>query len=90
MIYISMESIGSTDRAPNTASVETGSVAAISDPKMKHSITENSMPSKRWKWKVIANRIANYHLKNTLVIGISLLFQYIPVMIALNRDPRIA
>ena len=69
IVYISIESIGSTERAPNTASVETGSVAAISDPNMKHSITENSMPSKKWKWKVAANRIANYHYIKILVIG---------------------
>ena len=69
MFYISIESIGSTERAPNTASVETGSVAAMSDPKMKHSITENSIPSKKWKWKVTANRIANYYKIRILIIG---------------------
>ena len=45
--YISMVSIGSAETAPNTASVETGSVAEMSDPKIRHSIPENSILSNR-------------------------------------------
>ena len=35
-----MLSIGSTDKAPKTARVETGSVAAISEPKIRHSMVD--------------------------------------------------
>ena len=45
--YTSIVSIGSAETALNTASVETGSVAEMSDPKIRHSIPENSIFSNR-------------------------------------------
>lgn len=41
-----MLSIGSTDSAPKTASVDTGSVAAISEPKIRHSMEDMLIGSK--------------------------------------------
>ena len=41
--------MGSTASAPNTPSVHTGSVEAIKEPKMRHSVMERLMGSKRWK-----------------------------------------
>lgn len=46
-----MLSIGSTERAPKTARVETGSVAAISEPKIRHSMVDMLMGSKSFSEK---------------------------------------
>ena len=43
-----MDNIGSTARAPNTPSVQTGSVEAINAPKIKHSVTERLRGSNIW------------------------------------------
>lgn len=45
--YMSMVNIGSAATALKTDNVETGSVAEMRDPKIKHSMPENSISSKR-------------------------------------------
>ena len=53
IIYIIIDNIGSTAKAPKTAKVETGSVAAINEPKIKHSITDISILPKNLNWNQV-------------------------------------